>query len=643
MPDNDESGRLSQSRRQWIKYMLATGVTAGLAGCGGDGGGATATETEGAYSSDTDSTDDNEPTATAVQESYDGYFRLPAVFNLGQADFNMWNPNSNLFYPTRMIWEGFTEYSVSTGEYMPTGATDWNYDGSNGEMTIELRDDMTWHDGTDVVAEHVHNHFVLGELRSWPPWSVINGVSVEDEYTLSFDLVNGAESFIKPTILGGNWTHWFWTHPEYHREFIESAKDATTEEEMNSINGKLSEFSISGSEAVEKGVGFGPFAISEYSEGDLYLEPHEEYPWGLGSGDGMAPNYKGVRITDFGSSESDFHEAAIADQIDGFTGTTSSSVREQMGDHWSFIRNPNWGQHGITFGPDSKWGKNTDKSRALRQAVGFFYNPDEWVKIRQMPLHPDPNMATGLNTPQDNNYISDVIGDFTNYGNSESGWTDMQRAKQKMKEAGYTKDGDWWVDGNGNRLSVEIKYNAEWTANHPGYENVAEQFRSFGIDASTSAESNTQLLNNTAAQHNFEIMLLGTGFGPHPYDAFVNSLGTINANYPSGSVYTNQIKEVDIPMPVGDPDGEMTTFNIDKKLKEYGSTTDQAKVDRLTKEFAWMWNQWVPAVEMETKVRVNYVASDNWQWNVSTDAPQWGMEQPWVYCTRSGDLRGKPE
>lgn len=652
MPKDNASYRvLPYTRREWMRNVAVAGAAGGLAGClgddGDDGEDGTDTETDDGMSGPGETGTETEE---AVQEHLDEYFTLPAIFNLAEANFNGWADSTQLFYPIRLLWDGLAYYSAQGNNHHPLLADDWTFDMDGGTITFELNENFEWHDGTSYTAQHAVDHFKLARVRQFPPWGAerdgANDVYVEDEYTFAFDVESQPQSLIEGDFLGTTWWHWLWTHPDLHAEYIDRAEDATTEEELTQLSTDLGQYEITPEEAMEAGIGTGPVELTEAHEDELVLEPYDGYPVGEvgGRDEPMELNWNGFTVEDFGEGESAFHQAAIADNIDGFTGDTSESVRNEMGDHWGMLPNPSTVHQSLIFSPDSMWGQDDEESRALRQAVAYFYDPNQFVQLlgEDISRLPDPNNVTGLGGPQDESFLGDSLDQFTNYGNSETGWVQEEDAEAKMEEAGFEQDGGEWVDDSGSQLTVEISYNLGWDANIPAYENVAEQFRQFGIAVEQNGQESTAIQNETLANHDFEIAIYNHCFGPHALHSYQNSIGTLSANLPEGDVYTNELEEVTVPMGVGDEDGNLETVNINDRITEGLNADSDDTVLEKVEELAWIWNQWVPSIQVNTGVRMNYAATDNWQWAIADDDDRLNAEQPWTYLSRTGHLRGDP-
>jgi peptide/nickel transport system substrate-binding protein len=74
------------------------------------------------------------------------------------------------------------------GNMQPGLATDWGYNDDGTEWTVELRDDVTWHDGSEFTAEDVEFTYTRGaEMSGWS-WAFgpLEDVEIIDDYQATF-------------------------------------------------------------------------------------------------------------------------------------------------------------------------------------------------------------------------------------------------------------------------------------------------------------------------------------------------------------------------------------------------------------------------------------------------------------------------
>lgn len=128
-----------------------------LAACGGDDGTAgddtgDATSAEGADSSGDGAGDDAEPGDQAAPVERGGTLSLgtlnfPSSFAVAESEYGNMSP----YY--QAVYDGLLRVETDGKTFVPWLATDWSYNDDNTVLTMTLRDDVTFSDGTPFDAE----------------------------------------------------------------------------------------------------------------------------------------------------------------------------------------------------------------------------------------------------------------------------------------------------------------------------------------------------------------------------------------------------------------------------------------------------------------------------------------------------------
>ncbi|SDY25754.1 ABC transporter substrate-binding protein [Halobellus clavatus] len=140
------------------------------------------------------------------------------------------------------------------GSVQPHLATDWSFENDGAELVLELRDDVTFHDGSEFNAEHVKWHLTDFLANGGGTSYIVSGVDdvvVEDTYRARVMF-----SSPDPYILWDLASAWGQIHS---REAVEEYGD---------------EYGQSG-----KVVSAGPFKEIEHDSDHAVLERYEEWDW----------------------------------------------------------------------------------------------------------------------------------------------------------------------------------------------------------------------------------------------------------------------------------------------------------------------------------------------------------------------------
>lgn len=186
MPD-DGTDWLTPNRRRLLSGLGGAGL-ATLAGCtggdggdgdGGDGDGTTPTATQpDETATDAIDEDTDEPTSVTIGVAQGGWDLVPAR----DTDFV-----SNLVYT--LIYDNIVNLNPDA-EIVPELATDWTVE-SDTQYVFDLREGVTFHNGTEFTAEDVQYTYEWIVNEENPRKNYVASVAdvvVEDETTVRFDL-----------------------------------------------------------------------------------------------------------------------------------------------------------------------------------------------------------------------------------------------------------------------------------------------------------------------------------------------------------------------------------------------------------------------------------------------------------------------
>lgn len=185
------------------------------------------------------------------------------------------------FRVTRQMFEGLLDIEPGTAEVVPGLATEWSSDEAGTTWTFQLRDDVTFHDGTDFNAQAVCDNFermfdqneagqvaaeywgyVMGSFANDPKGSLYESCEATDEFEATVKITRATSGF--PTMLTLS-------------SLAMQSPTAMEEGDANGIAAEGEGFSFP--EYAQAPVGTGPYKFGEYDEanGVITLEANEDY------------------------------------------------------------------------------------------------------------------------------------------------------------------------------------------------------------------------------------------------------------------------------------------------------------------------------------------------------------------------------
>lgn len=376
----------------------------------------------------------------------------------GELVYLEYQPHTNLyppqagFYPNgglvNNITDRLTYQNPQTLEIEPWIATDWEVNADATEYTFNLRDGVTFSDGTPLDAEVVAKNFDtygLGdaELGLTVSEAINNyaGSEVVDEDTVTFRFDAPAPGFLQAT------------------STINSGlvSEATLER-------SLEEFGAGSSTEI---VGSGPFVVAEEEIGTrIRLEVREDYDWAPPSLEHQGRAYldaieivvtpeDSVRIGSLTSGQADYVRYVQAHDEEQVTAAGIELYAPQT--------------------------RGVNNGLALRPTNPLLTD----VRVRQALLH-GVDAQEVVDTIYTENYpvaTSQLSSSALGYKDQSEGLAhDPELSEQLLDEAGWVPGGDGIREKDGQRLSLDVYASNAQPLSKPNLELVSQQLARIGVE-----------------------------------------------------------------------------------------------------------------------------------------------------------------
>ncbi len=120
----------------------------------------------------------------------DGKIVIGSMFPPGTLDPTTGTQGSDLGY-LDLVFDRLIQQDPQTGELIPMLATSWEFVGDDSlELRVELRDDVTFHDGTpfnaQAVVDYSHDFIEAGNIANLLEY--VTDITADDEYTVTYHL-----------------------------------------------------------------------------------------------------------------------------------------------------------------------------------------------------------------------------------------------------------------------------------------------------------------------------------------------------------------------------------------------------------------------------------------------------------------------
>lgn len=612
-----------QTRRRLLKNAFgATAGVAALAGCSGEDDQSTPTplQNEGDGGGGT-STDSGTAGEGSSGKTLDHIISLAPT----NARFNPYGNATNWSF--RWYWAMFDQLAVHDKVANKTKGMvikDWNY-ADNGQVTWNVRDTYTWHNGDDLTAEDVATQLKIGQLmqtvhKGYGAQPLYENVETTGKYELTFDLKEPNTSHEIFEFGHMKRRAWLWAHRDIWGKYAEMFDDATTEDARTSAQQEMMQ-------AVQKEVwdnsnvpGNSVWEFVKGEENIAYFEPYDDYyspfsdtEWADGdiTGDMIDYNLRWHRYP----NQQQRTQAMKEGTIDVSYPPDSESAREG-------IRKKGWGP-----ADDLSIDQITPSMRSGSMCVLLNCQSDITgdPRVRKAIHHIVPRKPLVSWVPDYESYwVEDRIPSGMGqdkevpWFGGNSGWpngaltdleryahtkddVDKKRATQLLEAAGFSKSGGRWQDPDGNNITLRF-----YTATS-GEEPMALRFAqiaksyldNFGLQTEVTAQESTIRAGKTLESGNWEMMFDSWGgakSGPPFLDLTTSfQLQQTLSGQPIGTNDNWAMnRKVEVPYPIGDPTGDLKEVDVIDKLNQLQTQMSDEKRRQTVGEMAWIFNQSLP-------------------------------------------------
>ena len=559
------------TRRRMIE-MGAAGAAFSMAGCSGGGSGDTGAETGTGDGSDSSTSGDGSAkNGDIVEETYN----ITMNQDVTKGHWQIFNPKQTQ-RDTQTSWlcyDKFVHYVPASGEAIPMILSDWSFEGTQVKFTVD--DSYTWDDGDDVTAADVVAQFKLENLVSDP--ALYNGATQTGEYEFVLSLNGEISELVLFSSLGDRDERLF-VKADIYSEWLDKLSNASTQAEKESIKEDLVTWVPA---ELEEPIPNGPYRVTSMSSTAVEMEKREGVPY--------SDSITIPKITSGGASNETGNKKYTQGDHDAGQIENWSQYKKiwEAGnvDNFLVVDRPSYGGYHWLFN------FNTEPLNDVRVRQAIAHIVDREGIEATLDRHQAEEYPCGLSSQADmiSNWVNDVDS-LNTYGKDSA---NTQKATALLNDAGYTKDGKWFKDSNGNSISFDI-YGPTWANMANNTQATASQLRKFGIEAEAQVIESSQFFNTYDSG---EFGMLEWWWGnPHPYTAFQDLVDLTSEGNVRGMPKVFEVPEV------GNPNGSTEEIDIHEEQAKLASASGE-QANEISTRLAWAWNQALPTLPVTSGVR----------------------------------------
>lgn len=500
------------------------------------------------------------------------------------------------------VFEPLFVYVPATGESIPRLGV--SFMETTDALTVTLRTNAFWHDGTSFTSKDVRSTFMLGYLYNWTIWDYPDEIQTPDDYTVVF-------RWETPTIFGKQFMGRRVICAPHHlyREWADQV-DLTVppdEEPNKSVKAELEAF------RPEIPIGTGPFELDTITSSEMVLTKFPNHY----AADNV--DFDRVKILRWEPNEVMWDRLKNGEFDAAHPATPKDKTEEIMAAQptMKLALPTDLAEFSILFNLRedllSDW--------VFREAIAHAIDRDELREVSLFCGLTDATYATGVLPSFADQWLSaEFLETLTPYE------YDTTEAAKLLIKLGYVRGVDgFWETPEGVDLEFEI-------ASHAGYsdwvlaiDNIAAQLTNFGIKAEARAVPGWEywrMLNEGDYQMAIDWAATWWHFA-HPWAGYNRMFAGETA------------QRVGFPEEVVGP--EARPINLPDLVTELGATSDPDRQRELVETLAWVANEYLPQLPyLEKRLQIfhlDWVRVTGWPDN---DDPIWsvapgGIER--VYCT----------
>ncbi len=448
-----------------------------------------------------------------------------------------------MFIPMGMLY-------WASNEWLPLLATDWAFikvgdsdtatpgaiaeaatpavasaDATADTFQVTLREGVMWSDDQPFTATDVVDTFHILRMQSNTVWDYLDNVEALDDYTVNFHMSVPAtvvERYVirrspMPSAVYGEWA-------QRARDLVDAGMTNESPEWLQAVE----EFNQFRPEAL---VVNGPYTI------DIPSITNAQFDMPKNPKSFWADQAQFDKIVNFNGETDTISAVVLSKDIDyathGFAPATEQSMLENG---IRVLRPPTYAGAALKFNY-AQLTHFADKRvrQALAHAIdrpqaGFVSLADSGVGVENMAGMSDNLVPAWM--PEE------AIAGLNKYE------YDPEKAASILQEAGWTKDGDFWADPDGNEAAYELLFPAEFADYSATGTNVAEQLTAFGFNMSPRPITYTQIgVDIDDGKFQMAIQTWGSSSNPHPHYSYVAAFFTQNAR-----TEASPIRGMDFPL-----------------------------------------------------------------------------------------------
>ncbi|WP_029487714.1 ABC transporter substrate-binding protein [Candidatus Epulonipiscium viviparus] len=493
-----------------------------------------------------------------------------------------------------LVYDYLCEFSPFPERMFKTSLLEsFKLDGTH--LTMTLKEDLKWSDGSPLTAADVMTNYYLNVGRS-AFWTYATELKKIDDRTIEVDYVTES-----PLLLNITFALPIMSPASVYGEYAEAYKDiALNYRELNPETGNY-KFTAEGAallaDANNKMLAYkpnirdviasGPYIMTNATTAEVIFEENPHYRV-----DVAIDKIRGLRPGSAEAFATSILEGQYTIENGGLSPDMSRQVDKRFRDTLRKIYVPEISQIGYVFN-EAKYPVNIPE---VRKAISMATNRDILIQISEPGSFLSDQYNTGLTPSMIETYADpQFLSTLTDYSYNPAA------AEAMLTSIGWSRDDKGkWINEKGEHVEIEIATINSWPTFMLTAEAMSTMLSEFGFKIKYAPmESGTVWTYLNGPNHTIGgVFLGGAGTYAHPWEAFSNILNSPRIGLPEVPKGEDRI--------IFSPTTEKE-YNVTKMLKELFAAMTPEETQAITHEFMQLNNElclFMPLVEKAAPLRV---------------------------------------
>ncbi|GKX66816.1 ABC transporter substrate-binding protein [Inconstantimicrobium mannanitabidum] len=491
-----------------------------------------------------------------------------------------------------LIYDYLCDYSAQPEKTFKPSLLD-SYKFENKVLTLNLKKDLKWSDGSPLNADDIMNDIFVNMTVNKVAYYAESITKKDDttieikyakdstlmlDYLLKFEVKYSKKEY-------GKWGSQFQKVFETMREKDDKGGYKFTKDgdkKQSEINNDMYKYLPD----LTKILCSGPFVPEKVTSSEIIFKKNPYYRINV-----PIEKVRGIRPTSTESTAVAIMNKDYTIENMGLSPDLAQKVVEKNSDTIRQVEAPEYSELGFAFNVN----KAPTNNLAVRKAIAYIIDKKQIAPVSEPGMRLGDEYAVGLPPTVRDKYL-----DKTYLNTLENYTMDKDKAKKLLESAGWKKQGNKWVDANGQSPEIKIAGVGEYPAYVIMGEAAANMLKDFGLNA-TFTPKEAAAYNDYSMSGDAQMVISGFGSPSstqHPFEAYdgiwwYGKMNNIKFPTSGGLVFKDEKTNED--------------FKYSEKETELFDAATAAEITEKTKAFAKFFNDnmwYIPVTEKFVITRI---------------------------------------